>query len=307
MSYAPGSVRMWDGAAWRFDETEWLTPTYENIKEGASSVLTATTTTCSRTPSTVHSGAAVTITGSTTGRNGGSLNFYVRVGSGGWALVATKAAPTAGGNVTVTHAPTADNTQYYVAFTGSTTHKASSSAATAGVTVQTKKTTTKTVPISWSQAYKGNGNKVSGTGRDNALHQGYYSSTQGNRKSLLRFDTNLPAGAVVSKVIFDCNGGWDHWYSGGDGTIVIGSFNDQNSQPGSWPNSNIYPNRTRKGVDTGSWEVDITSWADTVVTRSDFSGITLGPGPSTSHEYYGYSVPYPGGNFTLRITYTYWS
>jgi hypothetical protein len=60
-------------------------------------------------------------------------------------------------------------------------------------------------------------------------------------------------------------------------------------------------------VDTGSWEVDITSWADTVVTRPDFSGITLGPGPSTSHEYYGYSVTYPAANFALRITYSYWS
>jgi hypothetical protein len=307
MSYAPGSVRMWDGAAWRFDETEWLTPTYESIKEGASTVLTATTTSCSRTPSTVHSGAAVTVTGATTGRNGGSLNFYRRIGSGAWALLATKAAPTGGGNVSITHAPTADNTQYYVAFTGSTTHRASSSAATAGVTVQTRKTTTKTVPVGWVQAYSGGGGRISGSGRDTAVHQGYYSGTHGNRKSLLRFNVGLPAGADVSKVIFDCNGGWAHWYYGSGGTIVVGSFNNQDTEPATWGGADTRPNRTRKSVDTGSWEVDITSWADVAVTYASFSGITVGPGPSSSHEFYGYSVSAPAGNFQLRITYSYWS
>lgn len=305
--YAPGTVRVWDGTVWRFAPSEWQVPTFESIKEGSTSALVTSTTTCTKSASTIRSGSSLTVTGSTTGRNGGSLGFYKRVGTGSWSLIATRAAPSGGGNVSISYAPTADGTNFQVRFTGSTTHKASSSAATSGVTVQTKKTTTKTVNVGWAQAYNGSGGRISGSGRDGAVHQGYYSGTHGNRKSLLRFDPNLPASAAVSRVIFDCNSGWEHWYNNAGGTIVVGFFTDHNSEPSSWPSGSVYTDRSRKSVDTGSFEVDITSWADTAVGRSDFSGICVGAGPTTSHEYYGYSVASPAGNFQLRISYSYWS
>jgi hypothetical protein len=305
--YAPGSVRVWDGTTWRYKADEWQTPTFESILEGGASGLITTTTSCTRSTSTVHSGSSLTLTASTTGRNGGSIEFYKRVGSGSWSRIASTAAPSGGGNVTVSDTPTADGTTYYAAFTGSSTHKASQSAATGDTTVQTKKTATKSVPVGWVQAYNGSGNRISGSGNDNAVHQGYYSGTHGNRKSLLRFDPNLPAGADVSSVVLECNGGWAHWYNNAGGTIVVGSFNSQNSEPATWGAASTHPNRSRKSVDTGSWEVNITAWADTAVTASSFSGITIGPGPTTSLEFYGYSVASPAGNFALRISYSYWS
>ena len=305
--YAPGSIRVWDGTTWLYQDSDWVEPTYEIIKAGGVSALIATTTSVSKTGGAIiHYGTAITITGSTTGRNGGTLQFYKRIGSGAWTLLASRAAPTGGGSVSVTHTPTAGTTSYYVKFTGSSTHKGSSSSPTSGVLVQTKKTATKTVGLSWAQAYNGSGKKISGSGRDGAVHQGYYSGTHGNRKSLLRFNPALPAGATVSKVIFDCNSGWSHWYNNSGGTIVVGWFGNQNTEPSTWGGADVHPNKTRKAVDTGSWEVDITSWADTAVVSSSWSGITIGPGPTTSREYYGYSVAAPVGNFALRITYSYW-
>jgi hypothetical protein len=305
--YAAGTVRVWDGSAWRFATVDWQDPVVESIKVGAVSALIATTTTCSRTPATIHKGASVTITASTTGRNGGNIDFQYFSSGGVWVKFATKAAPVSGGNVSVTHAP-GYSVNYRAVFTGSSTHKASTSASAGTVTVQTLHTDTKTVNVGWVQAYNGAGNKISGSGRDGAIHQGYYSSTHGNRKSLLRFDPNLPAGATVSKVIFDCNSGWDHWYNNDGGTIVVGSLIDQNTEPATFPGSaKADTNRSRKAVNKPSWEIDITSWADTVVTRSDFSGLCVGPGPTTSKEYYGYSVASPSGNFQLRITHSWWA
>jgi hypothetical protein len=305
--YAPGTLRIWDGTAWRFPPSEWQAPTFESIKEGTGSLLISTTTTCTKSATTVHSGAAVTLTGSTTGRNGGSLEFYYRVGSGGWTLLASQAAPAAGGNVTATHVPTADNTSYYVKFTGSPTHLGSTSAATAGVTVQTYKTVTTNFYVGWTQAYNGSGAKIVGSGHDGAIHQGYYSSTFGNRKSLLSFNPTFPAGAVVSKVILDCNAGWAYWTDKAGGVIVVGCFYNQPTKPTSWNTVDASPNATRKDLTYSSyWEVDITSWAATRVLWANFSGITLGPGPSTNTGYFGYSVDAPTGNFTLRVTYSYW-
>lgn len=307
-SYAPGSLRVWDGTTWRYASTDWQVPTHESMKAGANTGLAVTTTTCTKSVNVLHAGSAVTLTGSTTGRNGGTLEFYYRVGSAGtWTLLASRAAPAAGGNATATHTPTANGTSYYVKFTGSPTHLGSNSAATSGVTVQTHKTTTKIVPVGWVQAYGGQNKKVVGSSRDTAIHQGFYSSTYGNRKSLLRFNPALPAGASVSRVIFDCNSGWAHWYYGSGGTIIIGSFVNQDTEPATMDGVQIFPNRSRKEVGEGSFEVDITSWANTSMVNPAFSGILIGPGPSTSREFDGYSILAPAGNFSLRVTYSYWS
>jgi hypothetical protein len=304
--YAPGTMRIWDGTAWRLAATEWAETPYQFIAKGGASGLISTTTTCTKTATSVHKGSALTLTASTTGRNGGSIEFYY--GSPGSGVkFATVAAPAGGGNVTTTHAPSA-NTTYYAKFTGSSTHAPSSSAATSTVTVQTYKTTTSNFYVGWTQAYNGAGSRISGTGHDGAVHQGFYSSTHGNRKSLLYFNPTFPAGAVVSKVIFDCNAGWAYWYDKAGGVAVVGYFTGQNTEPSSWNTVNTVENRTRKDLAYSSyWEVDITSWAASVVTSSSFSGITLGPGPSTNPGYFGYSVDSPAGNFILRVTYSYWS
>jgi hypothetical protein len=312
--YAPGTIRVWDGSAWTFVPTDWDEGSFEILRApdaagggGTVSAAVATTTSCSRSPGTIRKGQNVTVNGATTGRKGGNLEFYYRVSGGSWVKFATRAAPTGGGTVSVSHAP-GQSVYYYVRYTGTTGYKSSSSAGTAITTVETLKTVTKTVNNSWVQAFNGSGKRISGSGRDNAVHQGYYSSTHGNRKSLVRFVTGIPAAANVTKAVFICNGAWDHWYQNAGGTIVLGAFIDvSGGVPTSWPAS-AYENKGRKAVKTGSWTVDISSWAPAWIERADFSGITIGPGPSTSTEYYGYSDASPDANdFQLQITYQYWS
>jgi hypothetical protein len=309
--YAPGSIRIWDGTRWRYAPTDWVNPLVETIKVGASTALISTTTTVSRTPSTARAGDLITVTGSTSGRNGGNLEFFCSNDSQPWTKFATATAPTGGGNVNVAHRISITNTLYYVGFTGSSTHEKSVSPSSAAVPMTTKKTATKAIDLSWVQAYDGKDRKILGSSHDAAIHQGYYSATFGNRKSLLRFVPGLPSDAEVSKVLLKCTAGWASWSDSAGGTLVVGSFAGTPDAPTAWPASAVTVNRTRKQVGSSAnaqtWVVDLTSWADIIVQRSDFSGLTVGPGPTTSSEFYGYSVDAPVGKFTLEITYSSWS
>jgi len=303
-----GSLRVWDGTTWRYASTDRQVPTYESIKAGASTALMATTTTCTKSANVLHAGSALTLTGSTTGRNG-TLEFYHRVGTGAWVLLASRAVSSTGPSapVSVSHTPSANGTSYYVRFAGSLNYKASSSAPTPGVTVQTLTSAEKIVPLRWARAYNSTeGTKLTGSGRDTAIHQGYYSATHGNRKSLLSFAPALPAGAKVSKVTLVCSSAWANWHEDG-GTIVVGSFSNQTTEPTFWNTVATQPDRSRKAVGTPSWDIDLTSWAATAVVSPTFSGLTIGPGPSTSPEFFGYSVDAPMGGFQLRIQYEWWS
>jgi hypothetical protein len=139
---------------------------------------------------------------------------------------------------------------------------------------------------------------------NNAVHQGYYSSTYGNRKSAIRFNTaSLPADANVTKVELICkSGGWDHWYQNGGGTVVIGWHENTGSATPNWSGFVKHPDLSRSAQDVGGWTVSIP-WACDVVKRADFGGITIGPAPSNASQFYGYSDQ-PGADvFSLRITY----
>jgi len=305
--YAPGTVRVWDGTTWRYASSDWQVPTYESIKAGASTALMPSTTTCTKSANIIHAGSAITITGATTGQYG-TLEFYHRVGAGAWVLLATRARPpTESGAVSISHAPTVSGTSYYVRFTGSPFSQASSSAPTLAVTVQTLKSMSKVCPLVWARAYNGAGTRLTGSGRDTAIHQGYYSATYGNRKSLLRFVPALPAGATVTKVTLSCSAGWMNWHDEDSGTIVVGSFSNQSTEPALWDVVATRPDRSRKTVGVGSWEIDLTGWAAAAVVSPTFSGLTIGPGPTTSPEFFGYSVDAPAAEFQLRIEHKSWS
>ena len=57
-SYAPGTIRVWDGAVWRFAASVWQVPTYESLKEGVGTSLISTTTTCTKSATVVHKGSS---------------------------------------------------------------------------------------------------------------------------------------------------------------------------------------------------------------------------------------------------------
>jgi hypothetical protein len=165
-------------------------------------------------------------------------------------------------------------------------------------------TYTKTYTSTWTRSYQGDGSLRISNGD---IYQGYYSSTNGNQRSLIGFDddtirSNL-SGATITKVEIRLDN--THFYNNSGGTAVLGTH-DYGSAPSSWSGSRV--NESRQNF---SWAKGALKWV--TVSNSfgnDFksgaaTGIALGPGDSTSLTYYGYFV---GQNGTykpqIRITYT---
>jgi hypothetical protein len=195
--------------------------------------------------------------------------------------------------------PVKAGTKYFQArFAGSGTHAASTGTSPATTVTGTATTRVATVNAAWVQAYNGSGGQISGSGQDGAVQQGYYSSTHGNRRSLIRFPVTLPADAQVTKVELLCSS-WAHWYQNSGGTVRLG-WHTQTAAPGTAPAMTV---RSEHSVGFGSWAANITTWAKTVVGRSDFRGISVGPGDGNSTMYYGYAAS-GAAPWRLRITYT---
>lgn len=139
---------------------------------------------------------------------------------------------------------------------------------------------------SWSQAYVGSGGVMSNSG--GRLYQGQDpSGYNGNQKSLIGFPdlTAKLAGATVNKIELFLYAG--HWYNNAGGTAVIGAHG-LTGVPATFAGA-IDPNRMQSGSwpKPGSRVVDITSWASGFKDGS-VRGVVLGPGPTTSTEFYGY-------------------
>lgn len=301
-------IRYWDGDSWR---PSTLVPAVLDVSQdatGTAPTKTNTTTTVTRSASTLHAGATLTLTATVSPSTAtGTVTFYKATSSTGpWTSLGTSSL--SGGKATRTWTATAGSYYFRATYAGSPTYNPSTSAATGATTVQSKTTHTVVLPCGWAQAYNGSGGKISGSGNDGAVHQGYYSSTHGNRKSLLRFDAStIPASADITAVTLICkSGGWDHWYNNSGGTLVVGYFLNQDTEPASWPGGKVTGDRSRHAVDVGGWSANLSSWATGPVGRSDFSGITIGPGPSQSVGYYGYSDSPGASQFSLKITYAVW-
>lgn len=148
--------------------------------------------------------------------------------------------------------------------------------ASKAVTVRQKTTHTRTFSATWAATYQQDGDKRSDT---SDCYQGYYSSTNGNQRSLAGFANPWPSGETVTKVRVKVT--TPHWNSASGGTLVLGS-DDATSEPGSWP-SGVNDDRLRVSMerDETRW-IDVTAWAKT------WRALAFGPGPSTSSTYYGY-------------------
>lgn len=158
-----------------------------------------------------------------------------------------------------------------------------------------------TILASWSQAYQGSGVVMSNAA--GKLYQGNDpSGFNGNQKSLIGFPdlTGKLAGATVNKVELVLYAG--HWYNNAGGTAVIGAHGIT-AQPATFAGS-IDPNRFQ----VAGWAraqqrvLDVTSWD---WKGGTVRGVVLGPGPTTSVEYYGqfngHTLSYAP---ELRINYT---
>jgi hypothetical protein len=300
-------IRYWDGDSWRPDLNRGAV--FDLTKDAGTVAPTKTNTTCScnRSAAQLDAGDTLTISATVAPTTTGTVTFYRSTSSSGpWTSMGT--ASLSGGKASKSWKTTAGSFYFKNTYAGSATHNPSTSAVTPATVVRKLVTKTITIGCAWARAYEGNGSKLDGTGHDGAVRQGYYSSTDGNCKSLLRFDHSaIPAAATVTAVTLVCrSGGWDHWYSYSGGELVVGSFNNRTSEPSSWPTSDILTDRSRHPVDEGGFSCNLSSWACGSLSGSIFSGITVGPGPSNSQSYYGYSASPGASQFTLKVTYQNW-
>jgi hypothetical protein len=313
--------RYWDGDSWRPAVLEPMA--LQGREQGtAAPSKTATTTTCVKSHAVRERGQKLDLSSKVSASSGtptGSVTFYWGRGSSAgavatWTKIATSTLKTVSGAQQATASWTvpsgatlASDYWFQARYGGSSTHAASqgntsnalqvTAASGGGGTTQTKTFTAK-----WQQAYDGGGGQIAGSGNDNAVHQGYYSPTHGNRRSLVGFDVSLPAGANVTKVVLKCKS-WQHWYYNGGGTLRVG-WHDKATRPASFGVGAGTTAASSHDVGAGSWSITLPAWARTAVARSAFQGIVIGPGAGDSRTYYGYSAnSLSGAGLQLVITY----
>lgn len=297
--------RYWDGDSWRPPDLHGAAMDLTQLSTVISGGKTATTTTCTRTPGTCNPGDTVTLKATVTPTLAdGSVAFYKGPSSTGpWTGIGSVAL-NASNTATKTYKPTTAGTLYFLAkFLGSTAH-AQSQGATASLTVRNPlRTVTKTVGASWVQAYDGAGAQLAGSEPNpGGIHQGYFVVATGNRRSLMAFNVALPSDADVQKVELVCHG-WTKWYQASEaGTIRLG-WHSNSAKPTTWTVGTGATARSAHTVTEGAWRIAITSWADVIVTRSDFWGIAVGPGVTDADLYQGYSEE-GADEWDLVITYT---
>jgi hypothetical protein len=164
-----------------------------------------------------------------------------------------------------------------------------------------KKSYIQTYNAAWSQTYQGSGSPNSASGND--AYQGYYSSTNGNQKSMIGFGslTSQLSGATISKIEVYLY--FYHWYNNSGGTAVIGRHGNT-SEPASFAGTTGLFSSGSWPKPGGRWITLPSSWYAGFAAGT-YRGITLGPGSSTNHLYYGKAYgstgKYPA---KIRLSYT---
>lgn len=176
----------------------------------------------------------------------------------------------------------------------------------AGTTPTPITTYTKTYTATWSGTYDGGNSLVSYYG--NEAHQGYYSSDVGNRRSLIGFNSaqikSDLSGATIKSIKVTLYA--SHWYFNAGGTAVIGTH-DYTSRPPTWAGSRVDENRQQSSgwPKPGKRTVTLSNTIGDEFKSGLSTGIALGPGPSTNHEYYGKFAGIGSGSNTPTLTITY--
>lgn len=136
------------------------------------------------------------------------------------------------------------------------------------------------------------------------MYQGQFDSTWGNQFSLAMFPysdmrSDMSGASVVSCELFLAN---EHFYQNSGGVAVIGTH-AQTALSGDHDYSQVTPDLSEDHWGKGEAAYHFIS--EEIAERirdSDATGITLGKGPTSSKNYYGY---FTGGTSPkLRITYT---
>lgn len=267
----------------------------------ATDITTSTTIAASST--SVNQGTNVTFTATVSqSPSVGTVQFQFLSGST-WTNYSTPVA-VAAGKATLVWTVGATTYQWRAVYSGSGNYTASTSSAIT-VTAKTQKTATKTVNATWTRSYQSDGSARSGILE---AYQGYYSSTNGNQRSLIGFGAlALPSGSTVTKVegyVYAA-----HWGDSGGGTGIFG-YHGYSAAPASYVTGG-----TQNAVQlawsskTGGKWFTLPAAANAGFQSGANKGFIVGPGPSTSTlAYYGYFNGYSQSSAPqLRVTYTYWA
>lgn len=146
-----------------------------------------------------------------------------------------------------------------------------------------------TVNATDGRAFGGNGTSVHS---ETQMYQGYYSSTWGNNKSIIMFDSTAIAAALAGKTITGVTLRFKTQFSYYNAGVkaVIGTHNTSGTTvPASWPSGTKSNRVTKSGCTAG--ETNSVALGTTIGNEfkaGTAKGIIFGPGPSTSKDYYGY-------------------
>lgn len=162
-----------------------------------------------------------------------------------------------------------------------------------------------TYSATWTGRYNGSSSRISS---NSDIYQGQYDGTNGNQKSVIGFDwatikSDL-AGSTILKVEVTMKN--KHWYNNAGGTAVIGTHNSSaSSAPTSCPSLTDDRGRFSQWPKLATWTVTCENTIAEDIRDGTAKGLCIGPGPSTSHEYYGF---FAGSNDSsgkpkLKITY----
>jgi hypothetical protein len=166
-------------------------------------------------------------------------------------------------------------------------------------------TYTKTYYATWTGSYFGNGSRRNSNGD---MYQGFYSSNNGNQKSMIGFNHSQIqsdlAGSTIKKVQLTLKN--KHWYYNSGGTAVIGRHNDTAASAPTTFSGTGNINQSSGWPKGGTRTVTLNNGIAEALRDDSAEGIIIGPGPSTNKIYYGY---FQGGASSssrpkLTITFT---
>ncbi len=161
----------------------------------------------------------------------------------------------------------------------------------------------KTYNQTGGRAYGGDGSSHSTT----QMYQGYYSSTWGNNRSAIMFDSATIAADLAGKTVTGLTLTFKtqfSYYNAGM-TVVVGTHNTSGtSAPSTWSGvTGEKTNRVKKASCSAghTYSVSLGTTIANEFKAGTAKGIVFGPGPSTSKTYYGYN--YLSG-ISLKFSYT---
>jgi hypothetical protein len=242
-------------------------------------------------------------------QNGGSRTLTATVSSGSGTPVGSvqfkkngstfSTKTLSGGKASVSVSTTGTYSVSYLGGQSGANNYQPSNSGNTNVTIRQLKTYTYSQNAKWTQTIT----SARGPRDDNNyVYEGYYSSTWGTYRGYVGFNRlNVSNLYDVTKV--EVSFYVQHTYYGGGKDMDIGWHKATGGTPTSNPSRS--ENQQSAYHNTGSKTVNITSWAKSVVARSDFGGIMLGSGSAANLNHYGYCRG-GTGDWSLRITYRRW-